>query len=211
MSHVWPSETAFRRVDLDVKDRDCGLCDTPMHVCSHRQRRLFTFEGPWLLVVKLVHCPDPDCPGHRRTISSPEEMAIALPRLPQDNLDLERWFRRPKGHERGCISFQRPATRLRSPLLAASKSWIPRRKPAFAQRFPERNLLTVGNLLVSKSLYVVSSWVFRDRSVVMLAVLTTLARTMRLFGPLFALIWHVFVQSASLSKRTDYDQATRPS
>ena len=98
MSHVWPSETAFRRVDLDVKDRDCGLCDTPMHVCS--QRRLFTFEGPWLLVVKLVHCPDPDCPGHRRTISSPEEMAIALPRLPQDNLDLERWFRRPKGHER---------------------------------------------------------------------------------------------------------------
>ena len=34
---------------------------------------------------------------------------------------------------------------------------------AIAQRFPERTLLTVCNLLVSKHLHVVSSLVFRDR------------------------------------------------
>lgn len=81
MPHGWSSETAFRRVDLDVRDRVCGLCEAHLHVCAHRKRRLFTLQGPWLLVVRLVHCPEAGCPGHHRTISSAAEMAIALPRL----------------------------------------------------------------------------------------------------------------------------------
>jgi len=81
MPHVWPSETAFRRVELDVKDRVCELCRAHLHVCAHRERRVFTLDGPWLLVVRLVHCPEAGCAGHRGTISPAEEMGIALPRL----------------------------------------------------------------------------------------------------------------------------------
>src|SRR5665213_978074 len=81
MSHQWPSETAFRRVDLYVRDQTCPICDARLHVCSHRRRRLFTLQGPCLLVARLGHCPDPDCQGHRGTVSPLEEMGIAPPRL----------------------------------------------------------------------------------------------------------------------------------
>lgn len=81
MSHPWPAETAFRRMDLYVRDQACTFCETKLHVCSHRKRRLFTLQGPWLLVVRLGHCPDPGCQGYRGTVSPREEMAIAPPRL----------------------------------------------------------------------------------------------------------------------------------
>ena len=81
MSHQWPAETAFRRMDLYVRDQACTFCEADLHVCSHRKRRLFTLQGPWLLVVRLGHCPDPACQGHHRTVSPREEMAIAPPRL----------------------------------------------------------------------------------------------------------------------------------
>lgn len=81
MSHQWPVETAFRRIDLFVREQVCSFCETSLHVCTHRQRRLFTLQGPRLLVVRLGHCPDPGCPGHRGTVSPHEEMAIAPPRL----------------------------------------------------------------------------------------------------------------------------------
>lgn len=81
MSHQWPAETAFQRVDLYVSDQTCAFCEEGLYVCSHRKRRLFTLKGPWLVVVRLGHCPNSSCPGHRGTVSSTEEMAIAPPRL----------------------------------------------------------------------------------------------------------------------------------
>ena len=81
MSHQWPAETAFRRMDLYVRDQACRFCEADLHVCSHRKRRLFTLQGPWLLVVRLGHCPDPGCQGYHGTVSPREEMAIAPPRL----------------------------------------------------------------------------------------------------------------------------------
>jgi hypothetical protein len=81
MSHQWPAETAFRRIDLYVRDQACAFCEAGLHVCSHRRRRLFTLQGPCLLVVRLGHCPDPGCQGYRGTVSPQEEMAIAPPRL----------------------------------------------------------------------------------------------------------------------------------
>jgi hypothetical protein len=81
MSHQWPAETAFRRVDLYVRDQACAVCEARLHVCSHRRRRLFTLQGPCLLVARLGHCPDPGCQGHQRTVSPLEEMGIAPPRL----------------------------------------------------------------------------------------------------------------------------------
>lgn len=81
MSHQWPAETSFRRIDLYVRDQRCAFCDVALHVCSHRTRRVFTLQGPCRLTVRLGHCPRPDCQGHRGTVSPLEEMAIAPPRL----------------------------------------------------------------------------------------------------------------------------------
>jgi hypothetical protein len=50
-----------------------------MHICDHRQRRLYTLDGPVELICKLNHCPDPHCPGHAKTKSPEQESMIALP------------------------------------------------------------------------------------------------------------------------------------
>ena len=81
MSHQWPAETAFHRIDLYVRDQVCGFCGAALYVCTHRKRRLFTLQGPCLVVVRLGHCPDPGCQGYRGTVSPLDEMAIAPPRL----------------------------------------------------------------------------------------------------------------------------------
>jgi hypothetical protein len=51
-----------------------------MHVCDHRRHPIYTLQGPRLLVNRLVHCADPDCAAHHRTVSPEAEAAIALPR-----------------------------------------------------------------------------------------------------------------------------------
>jgi hypothetical protein len=81
MSHQWPAETAFRRIDLYVRDQKCAFCGTALHVCAHRKRCVFTLQGPCRLTVRLGHCPRPDCQGHYGTVSPLQEMAIAPPRL----------------------------------------------------------------------------------------------------------------------------------
>lgn len=103
MSHQWSAETAFRRIDLYVRDQVCAFCEAQLHVCSHRSRRLFTLQGPWLLVVRLGRCPDPGCQGYCGTISPQEEMAIAPPRLTV-GWDVFAWV----GHRRFARHFSVP-------------------------------------------------------------------------------------------------------
>lgn len=79
MSYCWPEETVFQNVTLDVEDRSCPFCDRAMHVCDHRHHRILTFAGPTRLVCRLVHCPDKNCAGHRRTISPESELGITMP------------------------------------------------------------------------------------------------------------------------------------
>ena len=80
MPHHWPSESPLVRWELDVLDRGCRVCGRKMHVCDHRRHPIYTLQGPRLLVNRLVHCVDPDCAGHHRTVSPEAEAAIALPR-----------------------------------------------------------------------------------------------------------------------------------
>lgn len=80
MSHQWPAETAFRRVELNVEHPACPFCQHHMHVCAHRRRRLFTLSEPWRLVLRVVQCPEPTCAGHQRTWSSEQELSIAMPK-----------------------------------------------------------------------------------------------------------------------------------
>ena len=79
MPYRWPEGTVFTRLDLEVEDRACQVCDGRMSVCDHRHHRIFTLGGPVHLVSKLVHCPDPTCPGHPKTFSPEAETAISLP------------------------------------------------------------------------------------------------------------------------------------
>src|SRR4051812_48602023 len=79
MPHVWPEDTDFALWELDVVDRDCPHCGHGMYICDHRHRHFFTLDGPVHLICKLNHCPDPRCPGHRKTRSPEIEPTIALP------------------------------------------------------------------------------------------------------------------------------------
>src|SRR3954451_7696504 len=79
MPHIWPEDTDFALWELDVVDRDCTHCGHRMYICDHRHRHFFTLDGPVHLVCKLNHCPDPRCPGHRKTRSPEIEPSIALP------------------------------------------------------------------------------------------------------------------------------------
>jgi hypothetical protein len=79
MAFTWPKDLEFTPWDLDVIDRDCPSCGRMMHICDHRQRRLYTLDGPVELICKLNHCPDPHCPGHAKTKSPEQESMIALP------------------------------------------------------------------------------------------------------------------------------------
>jgi hypothetical protein len=79
MAFTWPKDLEFTPWDLDVIDRACPSCGRMMHICDHRQRRLYTLDGPVELTCKLNHCPDRGCPGHARTKSPEQESLIALP------------------------------------------------------------------------------------------------------------------------------------
>src|SRR3954465_12167648 len=79
MAFTWPKDLEFTPWDLDVIERDCPSCGRMMHICDHRQRRLYTLDGPVELICKRNHCPDPDCPGHAKTRSPEQESRIALP------------------------------------------------------------------------------------------------------------------------------------
>jgi hypothetical protein len=79
MSYHWPAGVALDRVVLDVEDRICDECGGMMFICDHRYRRVFTFQGAWQLVCKLVHCVNPDCVGRHRTFSPESELGIAPP------------------------------------------------------------------------------------------------------------------------------------
>jgi len=79
MSHHWPDDTRFTRLEIEPADRSCPFCARYMHLCDHRHRKIFTMRGPVHIVSKLAHCPDKGCPGHHKTYAAEEEMGIAPP------------------------------------------------------------------------------------------------------------------------------------
>jgi hypothetical protein len=75
----WPEGTVFTQVVLDVEQDSCERCDSSLHICDHRIRRIYTLEGPVRLCCRLRHCADPACPLRSRTLSPGAELSIALP------------------------------------------------------------------------------------------------------------------------------------
>jgi hypothetical protein len=79
MRHRWPTDTQFTRLVLDVEEDVCGVCGCNLHVCDHRQHRIFTLQGPLELVCRLAHCSDRHCAARSKTISPYAETTLTLP------------------------------------------------------------------------------------------------------------------------------------
>jgi len=79
MPYRWPDDTDFALWELEVQDRSCPDCGRLMHVCDHRDHRIFTLDGPVQLCSQLVPCIAPGCPGHSRTYSPEIEAPITWP------------------------------------------------------------------------------------------------------------------------------------
>jgi hypothetical protein len=79
MRFRWPEDTKFTRLDLEVEDSNCPVCQRRMWICDHRRHPIFTLNGPTELFCKLVHCPDASCASRPKTFSPLAETAITLP------------------------------------------------------------------------------------------------------------------------------------
>jgi hypothetical protein len=107
MARCLPQDAAWTEVVLEVEDRWCGTCGRRLHVCAHRRRRVFTFDGPRVLICKLAHCPDRACPNHGHMISPEGEAILTMPRW-MIGWDVFCWL----GHRRFARHWSVPQLRL---------------------------------------------------------------------------------------------------
>jgi hypothetical protein len=80
MRPLWPDDTVFHRLVLDVESDFCEHCGRVLHICDHRFHRFHTLQGPMELVCRLAHCSDRVCPARCHTLSPAAELSITLPR-----------------------------------------------------------------------------------------------------------------------------------
>jgi hypothetical protein len=107
MARRLPKDAAWTEVVLEVEDRWCGKCGRRLHVCAHRHRRVFTFDGPQVLICKLAHCPDRACANHGHMISPEGEAILTMPRW-MIGWDVFCWL----GHRRFARHWSVPQLRL---------------------------------------------------------------------------------------------------
>ena len=79
MRYCWPENTEFEKIVLLPEFRECPICGKNLHICSHRNRKLFTLQGPKHIFCHLTHCVNSDCSGKSITYSPPSEQALAMP------------------------------------------------------------------------------------------------------------------------------------
>jgi prefoldin subunit 5 len=79
MRFIWPEDTVFHRLVLDVEQECCEHCGRDLHICDHRIRHLYTLAYPLELCCRLTHCSDPACLSRPHTLSPAAELSLALP------------------------------------------------------------------------------------------------------------------------------------
>ena len=80
MSHLhFPDDADLTKLDLIPDDRFCEHCGGFLQVQHTKRRYVWSKAGATLLVVRLLHCTDPGCPGYRQTVGGEVEHAVALP------------------------------------------------------------------------------------------------------------------------------------
>jgi hypothetical protein len=80
MARRLPQDVAWTETVLEVENRSCDRCGRRLFVGAHRRRRVFTLNGPRILICKLAHCPDRACTNHGHMISPEGEAILAMPR-----------------------------------------------------------------------------------------------------------------------------------
>ena len=80
MAYRWPAGTGCKRIDVEVENRACPVCERSRHGCDHRAHCLWTFEGATPVVNRLVHCPDASCKSRGRTFSPEAAWSLRMPR-----------------------------------------------------------------------------------------------------------------------------------
>ena len=79
MARRWPKDAAWVETVLEVEDRWCCKCGGRLHVCAHRRHRIFTFDGPRVLICKLAHCPDSACENRGHMVNPEAEAILTMP------------------------------------------------------------------------------------------------------------------------------------
>ena len=79
MRYCWPETTEFEKVVLLPEFRECPICGKNLHVCDHRDRKIFTLQGPKHIFCHLTHCVNSGCVGKGITYSPPSEQSLAMP------------------------------------------------------------------------------------------------------------------------------------
>lgn len=79
MARRLPQDGAGTEMVLEGENRWCQ-CGRRLVGCAHRRRRLFTVNGPRLLICNLAHCPERTCPKHGHLASPKGEAILAMPR-----------------------------------------------------------------------------------------------------------------------------------
>lgn len=79
MRYCWPENTKFEKIVLIPEFRKCPFCKEKLHICDHRDRKIFTLQGPKHIFCHLTHCVNPDCSGKGTTYSPPSEQGLAMP------------------------------------------------------------------------------------------------------------------------------------
>ena len=107
MAYRGPAGTVFTRIDLDVEERSCPVCNRDMHVCDHRSHHRWTLAGPTQVVNRLVRCPTPSGASRGGTFSPATELSISMPRWCLGG-DVLGWL----GHRRFARHWSVPQLRL---------------------------------------------------------------------------------------------------
>src|SRR5262245_18521216 len=74
-----PEDTVFQHRVLDIEQKRCAHCGSPLHVCSQRCRRIYTLQGPLKLCCRLARRSDPTCPSRPGALSPAAELSLTLP------------------------------------------------------------------------------------------------------------------------------------
>jgi hypothetical protein len=80
MSHLrFPDDSDLTTLDLIPDDRFCEHCGGFLQVQHTKRRYVWSKAGATMLVIRVVHCTDPACPGYKQPVGGELEHAVALP------------------------------------------------------------------------------------------------------------------------------------
>ena len=98
----WPEEREYRILELDALARRCEVCGGSLQVTQWRPRKLDTFDGFFVVIMRDKRCADKACAGRATIHRHPAGLSLALPK---DSLGLDVLLRIGELRHRDNMSF----------------------------------------------------------------------------------------------------------